>query len=333
MSEIIGKSKPSTMKKVVRRILSHENATLILILIVITAILAFATKGLIVKRQNIINIWAQSSTRGIVTIGQLFVLLCGGIDLSVGGIAGLTGMIGAVTITSGYANIIGRPLPLGTGVVIVMAVGLGVGLINGLVVSRLRVAPLIATLGMWIMSGGITFMFSRGFTVADLPRNLDFFGQQRIADVPMPIFIFIAIIGVAYFVLYYTELGRSIYAVGGNLLSAWLSGINVRNTQLVVYIISGFLAGVSGLVLISRSMSASVNTGIGLELDSITAVCLGGVSLQGGRGTLLGAVIGIIIIITISSGMNILAVDPPLQNVVKGAILIAAVAVDARRRQ
>jgi ribose transport system permease protein len=211
--------------------------------------------------------------------------------------------------------------------------GLGIGIFNGWAVSRLRMPALIVTLAIWQMCRGGAYQMTRGWTILELPRSLTFFGQANITGVPVAVIIFIAVIAVSYLTLNHTSYGRSIYAVGGNPSSAWLSGLKVPNLILSVYGISGILAALAGLITLSRSMAGSMNTAMGLELDSIAAVVIGGVSLSGGRGNMIGVLLGVLTLGVINNGMNVYGLDPSLQNLVKGAIIFSAVAVDIFRRR
>jgi putative xylitol transport system permease protein len=326
MAEVAEEVKPSRAREIVRRFFRYENAVLAVILIALIAGMGVMTKGLTLTRGNISNIWLQSSTRGIAAIGQLFVLLTAGIDVSIGGIGLVAAVLGASLIdgTTGFPA---------TAIAIMLLLGLGLGAFNGSLVSRIGMPSLIVTLGMWIMTGGGAYLICRGVTYHHLPESLSFLGRGEIAGAPVQIIIFIAVAAVAYFALNHTTFGRSIYAVGGNPTSAWLSGINVKNIRFIVFVISGFLGALAGTLLLARTMSGGTKTVAGLELDSIAAACIGGVSLAGGKGTLIGAVIGAIILGVINNGMNVFALDPTYRDVVKGAIIIAAVAVDYLRRR
>ena len=335
MAEVVEKPKSfsDTAQEVAKRVFSHENAILIIILAGIMAVMAFVSNFMSISVGNLRNILVQSSTRGLAAIGELFVLLTGGIDLSVGGIALMASLLCASLVTEGYQNLIGAPIPLGAGILLLVLMGLGVGAVNGLAVSRLGMSAVIVTLAMWIMSTGFGYLFCRGMTIQLLPRSLAFFGQGHIAGVPVPVIMFAVVAVVAYFVLNHTTFGRSVYAVGGNPISAWLAGINVKNVLFLVLVISGFLGALAGLVIMSRTMVAGMLTGMGLELDAIAAVLIGGVSLAGGRGNVIGVVIGALIIGVINNGMNIVAVGPAYDDLVKGGIIFAAVAVDVMRRR
>jgi len=313
-------------RDITRRFMRHENGVLVIILIVMIVVMGIITKGLTITRDNVTNIWLQSSMRGIAAIGQLFVILTAGIDLSIGGVALTVAILGAKLMT-------GQPTISVAAIAAMLAVGAGIGVFNGSLVSRIGMPALIVTLGMWQMTKGFSYLLCRGQTILNLPPPLNFFGAGYVAGVPVPVIIFIAVAVVAYFVLNYTSFGRSVYAVGGNPVSAWLSGIKVNNVLFAVYVIAGFLGALAGFVMMSRVMIGGLTTVVGLELDSIAAVVIGGVSLMGGRGNVIGAVIGVIILGVINNGMNVFAVSPAYQDIVKGAIIIAAVAADYVRRR
>jgi len=302
-------------------------------LIVISAALGGLTKGLTLSRDNVNNVLLQSSYRGVASIGQAFVILTGGIDVSVGGMALLTANLGAALMTTGRQNIVGGAVPIPLGVLVMALMGIGVGLTNGIFVSRLRVPALIVTIAMWRIAWGGTWQIAGGNTITGVPRSLAFLGQGYLAGVPMSVVLLIAVAVIAYFVLYYTPFGRSVYAVGGNPVSAWLSGLKASNIVLAVYGISGFTAALAAMITVSRTLTASMVTLEGLELDTIAVVCIGGISLAGGRGNLIGVIIGAIILGVINNGMNILAVDPSFQDLIKGVIILAAVTVDVIRRR
>ena len=297
-------------------------------------VLGSVTGGLFFTGTNLKNILLQSAIVGVVAVGQAFVILSAGIDLSVGGLGRMMAILGAVLLTTQPGYLGGGGLPIGLGILIVLVAGAGVGACNGLLVSRLRLSPLIVTLAMWQLVNGASFQFSKeGETIRGLPDALGSLGQGSVGGVPVPIVIFLAAIVVGYLVLKYTRFGRSVYAVGGSEASAWLSGINVKNVRFFVYVISGFCAAIAGLIQISRIMGANVAVLYGLELDSITAVVIGGVSVFGGKGSMIGVLIGILILGVITNGMNLMGLNPQMKLVVKGAVILVAVAADAFRRR
>jgi ribose/xylose/arabinose/galactoside ABC-type transport system permease subunit len=328
------KTKSRTAKDVWQRFIRHENAALAVVLLVLVAIMAGLTKGTTMSRGNWQNILVQSSTRGMATIGQAFVILTAGIDLSVSGVGLFSAILGGSLMTQElYLNIAGEPIPGALGILVMLVVGAGWGLMNGLAVSRLGMPALIVTLAMWRISWGAAFQVCGGRVYTRLPEILSFIGQRSISGVPTLVVIFIVVAVVAYIVLHHTSFGRSVFAVGGNPVSAWLAGINVRNTQLFVFVISGFLTALTSTVSTGRIMCASMRTLEGLELDTIAATVIGGVSLFGGRGSLIGVVLGILIMGVINNGMTVMGVGPAIQGIAKGAIIYAAVAIDFYRRR
>jgi ribose/xylose/arabinose/galactoside ABC-type transport system permease subunit len=218
-------------------------------------------------------------------------------------------------------------------IILTLVIGAAIGASNGNSVSRLNMPPLIVTLAMWTILEGSALVITNGYTIVGLPRVFDFIGQGDIGGVPVPVVLFIAVAVVGYFVLYYTTFGRSVYSVGGNPVSSWLSGVNVKMVLFSVYVISGFLSSIAGMITLSRTMCASQGSTGGLEMDSIAAVVIGGISLSGGRGNLIGVVIGVLIIGVINNGMSIMLMPAPLQQIVKGVVIYLAVAIDYLRRR
>lgn len=335
MSEVRGKAEPTGAKgrEVARRFFRHENAVLISILAVIVIVLAVVTRGKLVAPSNVRNILLQSSTRGIAAIGEAFVILTAGIDLSIGGLAVMTAILGAKLLTERPIHLLAEPAPMSLAIPLMLLLGLGVGSINGLSVSRIGMPPLVVTLAMWQMTQGAALTITQGNWIRGIPRAFTFFGQGTVSGVPVPVIIFIIAAVIAYFVLTHTTFGKSVYAVGGNPTSAWLSGIRVPVILFSVYAISGFMAAFAGFITLSRVMAGSMTIAAGLELDVIASVVVGGVSLFGGRGTLVGTVIGVIIIGVARNAMVIMAVDPAIQQLVTGGIIFAAVAADTLRRR
>jgi putative xylitol transport system permease protein len=320
-------------RDIIRRFGRHENAVLVVVLIALIGGFSVLSKGLTSSAVNMMNILVQSSNRGVAAVGQAFVILSAGIDVSVGGIGLFCSLLGVVLMTKSSANIIGYPVSTYTVVLLMLLAGTGWGVVNGSAVSRIGMPALIVTLAMWQITTGLGFQISGGLSIGELPDNLAFFGSGIVAGIPMPVIFFIVVAAVSYFVLNHTTFGRSVYATGGNEISAWLSGINVKKILLSVYVISGFLAGLTGVIMTSRVMSASMKTLVGLEIDSIAAVCVGGVSLVGGKGSLVGVVLGSLIIGVINNAMSVLAANPAVQRILKGAILFTAVAIDYIRRR
>lgn len=329
--------KPETSRGVVgaraRSLFRHENANLVIVLLALIFGIGGLTKGGSLSAVNATNVLLQSSTRGITAVGQAFVILTGGIDVSVGGNALFCSILGTALMSTEWQSLIGYPIAPGLGVLLMILAGLGWGTANSTLVSRVGIPALISTLGLWQITTGAAFSITTGKTIGGVPEGLAWWGQGTVGPVPVPVIIFILVAIVAYYVLNYTSYGRSVYATGGNPVSAWLSGINVPRVLFSVYAIAGFCAGLASFIQLGRIMSASMMSLEGLEIDSIAAVTIGGVSLMGGRGTLIGVVLGSLIIGVVNNGLSVLRAGPPAIRIAKGTIIIAAVAVDYIRRR
>ena len=332
--EIRGKMGPSRARDIAKHVFGHENTVLGIVLAALIAAMGFASNGLTIARANMVNMLLQSSIKGVAAIGQAFVILSGGIDLSVGGVALFAAVLGGSMMTlAPWLNSVGQPVSPLIIMPLMMLVGAAWGTANGSLVSRIGMPSLIVTLGMWELAKAATFQVCGGQDMVNFPPLLSFFGVGRVFGVPVPVIIFIVIAAIAYFILNYTTFGRSVYAAGGNPASAWLSGIKVKRIQFIVYTISGLLAGLAGFLITGRTRSASMQSMAGLELDTIAAVCIGGVSLSGGKGNLIGVVLGVLIMGVIDNAMSVMGVDPSIQGIATGTIIIGAVAVDYIRRR
>ncbi|MFC1956886.1 ABC transporter permease [Chloroflexota bacterium] len=324
------------VKSVLHSIIRHESAVLIIVLIGVIGMFSAVTKGLTSSRANMLNILEASSIRGVGAVGQSFVMLGGGIDVSIGGVGLASALTGAKLLTSNpflMAPFISEPVPIAVGLMVMMLVGIGFGTLNGLGASRAGVPALIVTLAMWEIGKGVGFRVSGGYSIPDLPEGMAFLGTGRFFGVPMLIIYFIVVVAISYFVLQHTTYGRNVYASGGNPLSAWLSGVNVKNIQTSVFMISGFMAGLAGVMMTSQVMAASARTLQGLEIDSIASAAVGGISLMGGRGSIIGTLVGVLIIGVINNGMSVMGADPAVQGIVRGVIIFTAVAIDFWRRR
>ena len=277
-------------------------------------------------RGNITNVLRQASINGILAIGQTFVILTGGIDLSVGSLLAVCGILGAQVVTGDDPRSPVLALLIGIGA------GAGLGVVNGAVVARLRVPAFVATLGMLSVARGLTFISNDGMPVPNLSDSFLALGQGFVAGVPVPVILFGLTVLVAWIVLRFTTYGRYVYAVGGNERSARTSGIATRKVIFSVYVISGALAGLSGLLLAARTTSALPQAGLSYELDAIAAVVIGGTSLTGGVGSVVGTLFGALIIAVISNGLDLMGVSSYYQQVIKGAIIVLAVMLDTSRR-
>lgn len=328
MPEVVWKpqSARDTARDIAKRVFRHENAVLVAILVVVVLVFGVLTRGKSLSLTNATSILQGTAMRGIVTMGQTFCLLTGGIDIAVQGTIAFIIMRGTIPMsgTSGF--------PFGP-VALMLIIGLGIGLLHGLLVSRVYVPPLIVTIASWRAWEGAAWLSTGGLAVLGLPEEFSIIGQGRIGLVPVSAIIFIVVVAISYFVLEYTRFGRAVYAVGSDPVSAHLSGINVKNTLLGVYIVSGFCEAITAVILTSGLMRGRFDGMPPLLLDSIAAAVIGGVSIFGGRGTVLGALIGVFILGVISNGMNLLVLGAGLQQIVRGLIIIVAVAIDYWRRR
>jgi len=277
------------------------------------------------------NVLRQISVNICISVGMTLVVLTAGIDLSVGSVLALCGAITAGLLKNGIElpsqNLfIGFTL-LGA-IIIGLVFGGALGFFNGWVITRFKVPPFVATLAMLTMARGLTMLWTKGFPISNLGSNFDYIGTGWFIGVPVPVWISIFVIIIAIVLTTKTPLGRYIYAIGGNENAARLSGIKIHKIKLIVYTLAGGLAALGGLMVTARLDSAQPNAGTGYELDAIAAVVIGGTSLSGGRGSILGTVLGAIIIGVLNNGLVLLNVSPFWQQVVKGMVILLAVIID-----
>jgi ribose transport system permease protein len=277
------------------------------------------------------NILLQISVNLCLSIGMTLIILTGGIDLSVGAILAYGGAFAAGLLKNGVVlkafGVVLQFTPFGA-IVAGIAAGLVLGWFNGFVITKFKLPPFVATLGMFSIARGLTMLWTGGFPITDLGPRFGFIGTGFWLGVPMAVWISAGLVLVFYIVSRQTTLGRYIYAVGGNERATSYSGINVKRVKLWVYALGGALAAVGGLILTARLDAADPKAGLGYELDSIAAVVIGGTSLSGGRGSILGTVLGCLIIGVLNDGLFLLDVSPFWQQVVKGFVILAAVAAD-----
>jgi ribose transport system permease protein len=285
---------------------------------------------------NGLNVLRQISINLCLSIGMTMIIVSGGIDLSVGSVLALSGAVAAGLLKHGislpYWNIALEFTPFGA-IVAGIVVGVACGWSNGLVITRFRLPPFVATLGMLSIARGLTQLWTRNYTISDLGDDFSFIGTGHFLGLPMPVWISGILAAVFVVVTRRTRFGRYLYAVGGNERAARLSGLNVHRIKLIVYTLGGAMAGIAGLLSAARSNAADPKVGIGYELDSIAAVVIGGTSLSGGRGSILGTVLGCLIIGVLNNGLVLLGVSPEWQLVIKGVVIIAAVAIDQAGRR
>jgi len=297
---------------------------IVLVLLVLFALLSFSSPSFL-SVQNVLNVLRQTSLNGIIAVGMTFVIITGGIDLSVGAIVAV-----AAVVATSFAHPDSYPI------LVPLAVGLGVGalagFVNGFAIARGHIAPFIVTLGMMTIVRGTALVISGGRPVINLTDQYTWIGGGYLLGIPVPVYLFLLVVLLGHFLLAYTRFGRHVYAIGGNEQAAQVSGVNLPRTKMVVYTLAGLFAGFAGVVLSSRVMTGSPVAGLGYELDAIAAVVIGGTSLSGGIGSIPGTIVGALIIGFMSNGLDLLNVSSYYQQIVKGVIIIAAVLLDQKNK-
>ena len=290
-------------------------------LIVLCAVLSLASSSFLTT-SNLLNVLVQLSVVGIAAVGGTFVIITSGIDLSVGSNVALSGMVAAYTMKEFGASGL-------AGVVVALAVGALVGAFNGISITALRLTSFIATLAVLAMGRGLTQQVSQGQTIFGFPPAFTFLGNGKIAGIQAPVVITIIVFAVGWFVLTRTTFGQQVYAVGGNREAARLAGIPVKRVIFSVYVLAGLCAGLAALVLAGRLNATLSSSATGLELQVIAAVVIGGTSLFGGRGSLLGTFVGALLIGVINNGLTLLNVNPFWTQFIQGVVIFVAVLLDA----
>lgn len=307
----------------------------VVVLIALTLLFSYLAPSFFTTN-NLTILTKHVAISAILAIGMTFTVLTGGIDLSVGSVAGLSGMVAGYLLTQGIAlGGVAHYPPAMVCIALSIVIGLVVGLVNGWLVSSAGVAPFIATLGTLYIARGAALLISNGKTFPNLAGqaargNMGFpaLGETFFAGLPLPVWIMLLLFGMAEFVSRKTPLGRHVYAVGGNERAARLAGIRVSRVKLFTYLASAFCAAIVGLIIASQLEAAHPATGESFELNAIAAVVLGGTSLMGGRGSIAGSLIGAGVIGVLSDGLVMLGVSEFWQMVIKGVVIVAAVAID-----
>ncbi|HEX7623281.1 MAG TPA: ABC transporter permease [Anaeromyxobacteraceae bacterium] len=297
---------------------SRESAILLALILIMTVIGVVAPNFL--SGGNLYLVSRQISFVAIVAFGELFVILTGGIDLSVGSVMALAGMAAASAMKAGV------PPPLA--VLLGVLVGLAMGAVNGTLISYVSIAPFIVTLGMLSLASGIVLGLTKGWPITEIPASFMPLAQGSFLGLPIPVWIAAGIAVAAHVTLTYTAFGRRTYAIGGNEQATFLSGIDVRRIKLVLYMISAVTASIAGIILVARFNSAQADTGKGWELDAIAAAVIGGTSLAGGSGSVLGVIIGACIMGVIKNGLVLMRVSSYWQTAIIGIIIVLAAVLD-----
>lgn len=291
---------------------------IVLILLLLILIFSIASSNFF-SFGTLTSILRQVSIIGIISVGAAFVILTAGIDLSVGSVACISSLTAALLLKAGFS------IPIA--IIVTLMIAVCYGIFSGCLVSFFKMSPLIATLGMMTALRGAGYLITDGLPVYGFGPGLSPFGRGYLLGIPYPVILMLVVFAIGIFVLSKTPIGRHIYGVGGNEEASRLSGVNVNAVKIFTYAFCSFLSGVAGLVLLSRTNSGQPAAGVGFEMDSITAVVLGGVSLMGGQGRLSLVIIGVLIMGVLSTGMLMCNINDYVQQVVKGMVLIAAVAL------
>jgi|LFRM01.1.fsa_nt_gb ribose transport system permease protein len=275
---------------------------------------------------NIMNLTRQVSISAILAVGMTIAIIGGGIDLSVGSIVAFVSVIVASALVNWQLN-------MWLAILLGIALGALIGAINGVLISVFGIPPFIATLGTMTAFRGLTYLYTGGYPIYGLPTQFAWFRAGYVAGIPVPSILMFLIAVVVHFILNRTTFGRAVYAIGGNEEAARLSGIRVTRNKLYVYVASGALAAVSAIVLTSRLRSGLPTAGVGYELNAIAAVVLGGTSMSGGEGGVVGTLFGALLMGVLSNGLNLMNVDPYVLEVITGTIIVIAVLSDSLKKK
>jgi len=289
---------------------------MLIALAILCVVLAFLSPAFLTY-DNIMNIIRQISITAIIAVGSFLVIVTGGIDLSVGPLAALTGVTSALFI-------IRFGFPIVAGILIALVVGAVFGLLNGLMVTYGKLPAFIATLATMQIAKGLSFVISGGVPISGFPASFGFIGRGYLGILPWPVILLFAVYLIMFDVVSRTKFGTHVFAIGGNEEAAYLSGIKIRKNKIIVYILGGIFAAIAGVILASRLNSGSPNVGANFVFDAVTAVVLGGTSMAGGEGKLTGVLLGSIFVGVLLNGMSLMSVDAYLQMVVQGVVLAAA---------
>lgn len=289
-------------------------------LIVFCAVLSVTTSGFLTEK-NIINVLRQVSYNGVIAVGMTFVIITGNIDLSVGGVVGLAAIVACDFAHPGE-------YPLIVPILVALGIGALVGLVNGIGIAYGHVPAFIMTLGTNTILRGVIMLYNNGKPVLDLSEQYQAIGSGYLGRIPIPVIILIAVLLLGWFILNKTRFGRHVLAVGGNEQAARVSGINTQLVKITVYIMSGLFSAIAGMIISARVNAGSPTLGTGYENDAIAAAVIGGTSMMGGQGSMIGTIGGILIIGVMNNGLDLLNVSSYYQQVSKGVIIIAAVLFD-----
>jgi ribose transport system permease protein len=293
-------------------------------LVVVCVAMMFASSSFL-SASNLENVLRQVSINAIIAVGMTCVILTGGIDLSVGSVMALSGTLAAGLMVAGMNAV--------AALVVGIAVGLGFGVANGFFVAFAGMPPIIVTLATMGVARGLALIYTGGYPIDGLPDWVGFFGSGKVFGIQAPVLIMLVVYLLAWLLLERMPFGRYVYAIGGNEQATRLSGVRVARAKLIVYTLSGLTSALAAIVLTARLMSGQPNAGVGFELDAIAAVVMGGTSISGGRGSIVGTLIGALLLGVLNNGLNMVGVNPYVQNVIKGGIILLAIYISRERRK
>lgn len=314
------------MNSIKKQFKENQNLGTIVALIILIVFVSVLNPAFL-QVNNLLNLMRQLIINGFIALGMTFVILTGGIDLSVGSTLALTSAI--------FAGLLQGGMPTIFAILIALGLGLILGLVNGILITKGKLAPFIVTLATMTIFRGLTLVYMDGRPIAG-PKDdfaFQFLGKGQFFGIPFQVILFIISYLILWILLTKTSYGRKIYAVGGNEKASFISGIKIDKVKILVYVISALMAVLSGLVLTSRLNSAQPTAGSAYEMDAIAAVVLGGTSMTGGSGSLTGTLIGILILGVLNNGLNLLGVSSFYQQIVKGVVILIAVLIDRKRNK
>ena len=315
-----------------KKIMSRYGIYLILLFMIVVISMM---RPVFLSQKNLLNVVRQVSVIGLISLGVTLAIIAKGIDLSSGSVLALAGVIAAsFAQTAGwtqkmYPNM--GVLPVIVPIIAALAVGSICGLINGSLIATTGIPPFIATLGMMVAARGAALLYTDGRPVSSLTPSYQFIGQGYVLGIPVPVLIYLVMIGITWIMLNYTRFGKNVYAIGGNINAAEVSGVKVKKNIIMIYLYAGLLAGLAGLVLTARVNTGQPGMGVSYELDAIAATTIGGTSHSGGIGTIGGAFAGALILGVLNNGLDLLGVSAYWQQIIKGAIIVGAVVIDMRK--
>lgn len=319
---LVQKSELSGESRFSRKLFFQKYAAIVMLTVVV---LVFSIASpYFLTTTNLMNIAIQTSVIGVLTIAQLIVLLTAGIDLSVGAVTAIAGVLAAMMM---------RSVPVFVATIGALIIGAVFGYANGLIISKMKVPPFIVTLGMSGMLRGLNLVITNGLPISNLPTSVAWFGRGKVLGIPVPVFFLIVVTLLFQWILSKTRLGRYTYAIGSNEEATRLSGINTAKYVRIIYMLAGLLSGLAGMILIGRLNSAHPTAAQGYEVNAIAASVIGGASLMGGVGTAYGAIVGAFIMTILNNGLTLLGVSAFYQQIAVGAILIVAVCWDYVQRR